>query len=413
MSGVDARAAGEFTRMWAELEGVGRNERGTYDRLAWTPVDLELRAWFRTEVARRGLTLHEDAAGNLWGWWTGVATAERPGVATGSHLDSVPGGGAFDGPLGVVSALAAIDALRERGLVPAVPLGVVCSSDEEGGRFGIACVGTRVLTGVLAPEVALALPDDGGTTLGEALATAPGDRVTYGPDPDLLAGLTAFVELHVEQGRYQDRTGDPLAVATHLWPHGRWRVVIEGSGNHAGTTPLADRDDPMLTLAALITGARAAAQAHDAVATVGKVEVTPNGTNVIPARVTAWLDVRAPQETAVLAVLADLAPFAPQRESWSGTVTFDPVLRDRVAGVLGGSVGRAVPALGTGAGHDAGILQSAGVASAMIFVRNPSGISHAAGEGAGEADCLLGVSGLADVLADLTGVLPAGGGARP
>ncbi|PZF86773.1 allantoate amidohydrolase [Jiangella anatolica] len=377
--------------MWADLEPVGRDPRGGYRRFAWTSADATLREWFEAEAARRGLDLVVDRAGNQWAWW-GSPSAAAPGVVAGSHLDSVPNGGAFDGPLGVVSAFAAIDLLRSREHVPSRPIGVVNFGDEEGARFGVACAGSRLLTGALPVDRALALTDADGVGLAEALRAA--GRPEPAADPEALARVGTFVELHVEQGR---ALAEPVGVATEIWPHGRWRITLDGEANHAGTTPLDARRDPMLDLADLVTSARAAASSHGVLATVGKVEVDPNGVNAIPSQVRAWLDCRGADPDAVAAVLADLDRFAPRRESWTGTTVFDPALAARLSGLLGGA-----PLLPTGAGHDAGILAAAGVPAAMLFVRNPTGVSHSPAEFAERADCHAGVEALADVLAELT-----------
>ncbi|WP_035813255.1 allantoate amidohydrolase [Jiangella gansuensis] len=386
--------------MWADLEPVGRDPRGGYGRFAWTGSDAELRAWFVAEARRRHLDTTQDRAGNLWAWWgdpDAAVAAGTPGVVAGSHLDSVPNGGAFDGPLGVVSAFAAVDLLRERDHAPARPIGVACFADEEGARFGVACAGSRIVTGVLPPDRALALADGDGVSLAEALRRDGIDPAGLGPDPEALARIGTFVELHVEQGRGLVDLGRPVAVGTSIWPHGRWRVTLDGEANHAGTTPLADRVDPMLDLAALVTAARTAAGTHGVLATVGKVEVDPNGVNAIPSQVRAWLDCRGADAAAVDAVLADLAGYAPHRESWTPATVFDAALAARLAALLDDA-----PLLATGAGHDAGILSAAGVPTAMLFVRNPTGVSHSPAEYAERDDCLAGVDALAAVLAELT-----------
>ena len=145
---ADAATTAAFDRMWADLAGIGRHPgTGGYRRFAWSREDADLREWFAGEAAARGLDLVDDRAGNVWAWWGDPDDAPSdgggPGVVLGSHLDSVPDGGAFDGPLGVVSALAAVDALRARGFVPARPLGIAVFGDEEGARFGVACAGSR------------------------------------------------------------------------------------------------------------------------------------------------------------------------------------------------------------------------------------------------------------------------------
>jgi N-carbamoyl-L-amino-acid hydrolase len=382
-----------FDDMWADLAPVGRDGgTGGYRRFAWTSTDGVLREWFRGEAEKRGLEVVPDRAGNLWAW-TADPDAGGPGLVLGSHLDSVPDGGAFDGPLGVVSAFAALDLLRARGLVARRPVGIACFADEEGARFGIACAGSRLLTGALDADRARSLTDDDGTTMAEAMSAAGHDPAALGRDEDSLRRIGTFLELHVEQGRaLADGDGAAVGVASSIWPHGRWRLDLVGRADHAGTTRLADRDDPMLALAAAIVSAREAAERHGTVATVGKVRVRPNGVNAIPSSVTAWLDARGPLEQAVRSVVADVgaaAGIAPVEESWTPSTDFDGALRDRLSAVL------AAPVLPTGAGHDAGILAAAGIPTAMLFVRNPTGVSHSPAENAEPADCHAGVAALA------------------
>jgi len=402
-----------FDRMWADLTPLGRYPRtGGYRRYAWSREDATLREWFTGECAGRGLDAVTDRAGNLWAWWGDPdavrADGRRGGVAIGSHLDSVPDGGAYDGPLGVVSSLAAIDALRAAGLTPTVPLGIACFGDEEGARFGIACAGSRILTGALTTDRAMGLRDAEGTTMAEAL-TASGHR-PLGPDPEALQRISTFVELHVEQGRAladpdrYDQGASAVAVGSDIWPHGRWRLDVPGRADHAGTTALVDRDDAMVTYAGLVLAARRLAESRGCVATTGKVVVEPNGINAIPSRVTGWLDARGTDEDAVLALVADLTAeagavrTAVTQESWTATTRFDAGLVTRLAA----AVGPGAPVLGTGAGHDAGVLAQQGIPAAMLFVRNPTGISHSPDELADPDDCHAGVAALARVVADLT-----------
>lgn len=407
-----------FDRMWGELAPVGRHDgTGGYRRYAWTREDHTLREWFVGECAARGLDVVEDRAGNQWAWWGDPDTT--PGYAIGSHLDSVPDGGAFDGPLGVVSALATVDALRARGVTPSVPLAVVNFVDEEGARFGVACAGSRIITGALPAERALGLTDADGVSMAEAWRAAGRDPGSLGPDPETLRRVAGFVELHVEQGKAlalaadgtEDLT-DParaVAVGTEIWPHGRWRIDVPGEANHAGTTRLEDRRDAMLGVAAAVAGARSHAERLGCVATVGKVLVEPGGVNAIPSSATAWLDARGADEAAVRAtvagVRAEVSPFGAHvaEESWTPSTRFDADLTERVRAVL-----PEAPLLGTGAGHDAGILTSHGVPSAMIYVRNPTGVSHSPQEHAEVDDCHRGVEALTAVVADLVG-----GGGNP
>ncbi|MGW7691527.1 allantoate amidohydrolase [Streptomyces asiaticus] len=396
--------------MWRDLAPIGRHaETGGYRRYAWTGADTDCRAWFRAQAETRGLTYELDRNGNQWAW-LGDPTA-GDAVVTGSHLDSVPDGGAFDGPLGVVSSFAALDELRARGAQPTKPLAIVNFGDEEGARFGLACVGSRLAAGQLTKDRAHALRDGDGITLPQAMERAGYDPEAIGPDPERLARIGAFVELHIEQGRALDDTTDgkdtPVGVASAIWPHGRWRFDFHGEANHAGTTRIEDRRDPMLTYANTVLAARKKAKVAGALATFGKVSVEPNGVNAIASLVRGWLDSRAADEETLAAVVGEIERAAVERgqrdgvdvritrESFTPVVEFAHDLRDQLSGLLGG-----VPVLPTGAGHDAGIL-SASVPTAMLFVRNPTGVSHSPAETAGEDDCLAGVAALAEVLEGL------------
>jgi len=402
--------AGEFDRLWADLEPVGRDPgSGGYRRFAWTREDSVLREWFAAAAAARGLEVTIDRAGNQWAWWGDPDAG--PGVVVGSHLDSVPDGGAFDGPLGVISAFAALDELRAAGRVPAHPIGVVNFGDEEGARFGVACAGSRLLTGALTPERALALRDGDSVTMAEAMKRAGADPGAAGRDDETLRRVGVFIELHIEQGRGLADLGRPVAVGSSIWPHGRWRFTLDGEANHAGTTRLADRRDPMLDLATAIVRARELAGDYGVLATCGKVLVEPGGVNAIPARVTGWLDARGADPAAVRAMVAEfdaglasgslagpsLVRSALTEESWTDATAFDSYLVSRMSALLD------APVLATGAGHDAGILANAGVPAAMLFVRNPTGVSHSPAEHAHRDDCLHGVRALSAVLRELAG----------
>jgi len=390
-------------RLWEDLLPIGRDRStGGYVRYSWSTVDLECRAWFTGAAGERGLDVETDRNGNLWAWWGDPAAGDA--VVTGSHLDSVPHGGAYDGPLGVVSGFLAVDELRARGVTPAGPVAIVAFTEEEGARFGVACLGSRLLTGALDPDCARALSDVDGVSLAGAMGRAGADPAALGPDPDRLGRMGHFVELHVEQGRALDA---PVGVASAIWPHGRWRLDFTGEGNHAGTTRMADRRDPMLTFAYTVLAANKEARLGGAHATMGRVAVTPNATNAVPSAVSGWLDARAADEATLEALVAAIANRARERAARDGTTvevaaesvspetTFHSGLRDRLAARLGG-----VPVLPTGAGHDAGVL-AGHVPTAMLFVRNPTGVSHAPAEYATDEDCAAGVAALADVLEEL------------
>jgi N-carbamoyl-L-amino-acid hydrolase len=395
------------SRLLDELATVGRDRvRGGFSRHAFDPAEGELRTWFAERAQRLGLDVETDRNGNIWAWW---GTPGPDAVVTGSHLDSVPGGGAFDGPLGVVSALDAVETLQVKGFVPGKPFAVVVFAEEEGGRFGVPCLGSRLLTGSLDADKARALRDPDGVTLAEAAARAGHDPDRFGADPEALSRIGRFIELHVEQGRGLIDLGSPVAVGSTVIAHGRWRFSFSGQGNHAGATLIGDRRDPMIPAAALVAAARRAALAMgDARATVGRLIPTPGGTNVIASTVDLWLDARVPGNDRTQALVAEITEAAKEaalaegclvrvsEESYSDTVAFDAGLRDTLNSRLGG-----VPELPTGAGHDAGIL-AAHVPSGMLYVRNPTGISHAPEEFAEIADVDHGARALADVLEHLS-----------
>jgi N-carbamoyl-L-amino-acid hydrolase len=398
--------------LWQSLLPLGRDERtGGYRRYSLTAADSACRDWFVNSALLRNLRTEPDRNGNLWAWWD--AGPAKPAIAVGSHLDSVPDGGAFDGPLGVVSAFLAVDVLRERGFEPARPIAVVAFTEEEGARFGRACLGSRLLTGVIDGEAARGLADAGGVTLAAAMASAGHDPARLGADPSLTTKLAAFVELHVEQGSALDSLGAAVGVAESIWPHGRWRIDFEGRADHAGTTRLGDRRDPMLPFAAAVLGARKAAYDQGALATMSRVVAVPGGTNGINSAVRCWLDARAPDEE-TLTRLADQVMETARAagathdvnvtgecESWSPPVEFDVDLRERLRAALARR-GTTAPVLPTGAGHDAGVL-AAVLPTAMLFVRNPSGVSHSPAEYASPEDCEAGVGALAVVLEELAG----------
>ena len=389
------------TQLLGQLTGVGADPvRGGCSRHVFDRAETELRTWFVEQAERRHLRVETDRNANLWAWWG------EPGphaVVTGSHLDSVPGGGAFDGPLGVVSALSAVDAWRARGHAPRRPFAIAVFAEEEGGRFGVPCLGSRLLTGAIDPDRARALRDPDGVTFAEAMGAAGLRPELAGRDGTTLGRIGQFVELHVEQGRALEQ---PVGVASSVLAHGRWRFRFHGQGNHAGTTAIDDRRDPMLPAAEFVLAARRAAEAEPgARATVGKLTPTPASTNAIPSRVDLWLDARSPQR--LRPMVDDLAATAEElaaqhgcsvdvrQDSASGHVRFDPQLRDQLATALH------APLLETGAGHDAGQLADH-VASGMLFVRNPTGVSHAPDEHAEPDDCAAGATALADVLTRLT-----------
>ncbi|WP_026553341.1 allantoate amidohydrolase [Arthrobacter sp. H20] len=397
------------------ISDVGRDSaRGGYSRQVFSTPELELREWFTAEASKRGLEVSTDRNGIMWGWWD-TASGNRTGaLVTGSHLDSVPGGGAFDGPLGVAAALAAVDELKERGVEPRRGLAVAVFPEEEGSRFGIACLGSRLLTGAIDADRVRNLKDPAGNTFADVSRANGLDPAHLGRDEEALRTIGDFVELHVEQGRALIDLDAPVGVGSSILGHGRWRLSVEGQGNHAGTTLMAHRADPMIVAAQIVLAIRRVAEGQDdARATVGRLQPVPGGTNVIASRVDLWLDVRHPDNSVTAALVESIHGQAQKaaafegcsvtltEESFSSTVQFDSTLQRQLQNSLSQSNGNLpVPTLPTGAGHDAGVLAGY-VPSGMVYIRNPTGISHSPEEFVERSDADLASTALADVLEDL------------
>lgn len=391
-------AAGALLHGLREIAEVGRDSlRGGYSRHLWQGAEIELREWFTARAHRIGLDVETDRNGNIWAWW---GSAGPDAVVIGSHLDSVPGGGPFDGPLGVESALQVVERLQASGVTPRRPVAVIAFAEEEGSRFGVACLGSQLLVGAIDPDHVRSLRDENGITFADAGRRVGFDTGRIGRDDEALSRIGLFIELHVEQGRGLVNLGSPTAIASRILAHGRWTLTFRGQGNHAGATLMSDRDDPMIGAArAVLEIQQAALDFPGSRATVGRMTAVPGGANVIPSSVTLSLDARASSDEETRALVraiverVDAAEFV--ENSWSPEVHFDKTLADAVIAAIGD-----VPVLPSGAGHDAGVLSTV-VPTAMIFVRNPDGISHAPQEHAELDDCIAGIDALEKVVRGL------------
>ena len=404
-------ATGTVSGLMRDISGIGTDrKRGGYSRPVFSTAETDLRSWFIEQAARRGLDVSTDRNGILWAWWDTATGKRADAVVTGSHLDSVPGGGEFDGPLGVAAALIAVDILKSRGIRPRRPLAIAVFPEEEGSRFGVACLGSRLLTGAIDADKARNLRDLDGNTYADVAAANGLDPKFIGADVKTLRQLAVFVELHVEQGRGLIDLAQPVAIGSSILGHGRWKLSVNGQGNHAGTTLMKDRRDPMIAAAKILVAIRdTAAKYRDARATVGRLQPVPGGTNVIASRVDMWIDLRHPRDEITAALVESIHLNAQviaaeegctvsfSAESLSPTVHFDTGLRDQLQALLPGA-----PVLATGAGHDAGVL-SGHIPTAMLFVRNPTGISHSPEELVEDDDAERGAVALADALAGLLG----------
>jgi ureidoglycolate amidohydrolase len=283
-------------RLLSEIDALASfsdAEAPAVTRIVFTPMDLKARAWMKERCEEAGLTVRNDAVGNVFARWNGF-DAEVPVVGTGSHIDAIPNAGKYDGVVGVLGGLEAIRALRQSGFRPRHSIELVIFTSEEPTRFGIGCLGSRLLSGVLAPDAARKLKDNDGGTLDEV-------RLSAGFEGELEqvklpeSYYKAFVELHIEQGPLLEQRQIPLGIVTKIAAPASIRVLIEGAGGHAGGVLMADRHDALCAAAELILAIENAALnsgSADTVATVGICEVFPGAINSIPARVRLSVDVR-------------------------------------------------------------------------------------------------------------------------
>ena len=276
-----------------ELALISEAEPPVVTRIVFSAGDLRARAWVLAKCKEAGLTIRADAVGNTFARWQGT-NAATPAVGTGSHIDAIPNAGKYDGVVGVLGGLEAIRALQQAGFVPAHSIELLIFTSEEPTRFGVGCLGSRLLSGALSPAAETQLTDNNG----DSLQTI---RRAAGFDGDLAAvklppnHYKAFVELHIEQGPILERQQIPLGIVQKIAAPAAAKIVIEGAGGHAGAVLMPDRRDALCAASELILAVESAARstnALDTVATVGICDVFPGAINSIPSRVRITLDVR-------------------------------------------------------------------------------------------------------------------------
>ncbi|HTU85046.1 MAG TPA: Zn-dependent hydrolase [Solirubrobacteraceae bacterium] len=375
------------------LEEIGIEPDGVW-RLAWTDEDAASRSWFEAQAASAGLRVVLDPAGNLWA----CPDAEPPWWAVGSHLDSVRGGGRFDGPLGVACGFEiAADGSGE--------VAVLSLADEEGARFNTPTFGSKALAGRLDLPAVLDRRDDDAVSLLEAMVRAGVDPSRIAGAPSWLEKLAGFLEIHIDQTTELARAGEPVGVVSSLAARTRLELVLRGRADHAGTTPPAERRDALAAAARLIVGAedlaaegeRSAGPGGGALSldgdhgsltvTASKIINKPNAPTTIAAEVRLWIDARAPSFAAIDSWRTGLDSLVSELHERTG-VTIDVTTASRsdpreFSGELRAAlsraseevVGHAAPELVCFAGHDAGVLAER-VPAAMLLVRNPTGVSH-------------------------------------
>jgi allantoate deiminase len=371
-----------------ELAAISE-EPGALTRPFASPAMARANALVAGWMEQAGMTTRTDAAGNLVGRSAG-ADLEAGTLLLGSHLDTVRDAGAFDGPLGVLVAVAAVAELRARDVTLPFSVDVYGFADEEGLRYGAAYLGSRAVAGTFDPEL-FALADADGVHLRDALTAFGGDPVGIGSAarPDAIG----YLEVHIEQGPVLERAGAPLGVVTAIDGQTRARVVFTGEAGHAGTVPMGVRRDAACALAEFVLAVEEAGRAEPGlVATVGRLTASPGAPNAIAGEATASLDVRHPDDAVRGAVAAALlerataigaardvaARWEPRMDA--PAVAMDPRLVAALAEAAGGA-----PLLASGAGHDA-VALAAAMPVGMLFVRCAGGVSHAPGESVDAAD---------------------------
>jgi beta-ureidopropionase / N-carbamoyl-L-amino-acid hydrolase len=375
------------------LDQVGSRPDGVW-RLAWTEEDALARSWFEDQARRAGLRAARDPAGNLWA----RPEAGAPWWGVGSHLDSVRGGGRFDGPLGVACAF-------EIAAGGSRPLAVVSFADEEGARFNTPTFGSKALAGRLDLPAVLERRDDDGVALGEAMRSAGLDPDEIASAPGWLGQLAGFVEVHIDQTTELARAGEPVGVVRSLAARTRLEVVLTGRADHAGTTPRAERRDALAAAARLIVGAEDSAldgEHGPLMITASRIITKPNAPTTIAAEVRLWIDARASAFPAIDAWRARFDALVGEVARATGVGIdvavasrsdpreFSGQVRAALSRAAEEVVGHAVPELVCFAGHDAGVLAER-VPAGMLFVRNPTGISHSPEESVSLDDAAIAV----------------------
>jgi beta-ureidopropionase / N-carbamoyl-L-amino-acid hydrolase len=389
-------AAGIAARL-APLDEIGVGPGGVR-RMAWSEEDAASGAWFSDQARGAGLVVQRDPAGNLWA----CPEREPPWWGVGSHLDSVSGGGRFDGPLGVACGFE-IAAASER------PMAVIAFADEEGARFNTPTFGSKALTGRLEPAAVLSRRDHAGVTVADAMRDAGVDPGGLADAPGWLSRLAGFVELHIDQSTDVARAGVPFGIVSSLAARLRLEVELRGRADHSGTTPPSERRDALAAAARLIVAAQDSA--GDVIVTTTRLLVEPNAPTTIPAEVRLWVDARALAPAEIERWLSGFEREASQLEERTGVAIsvgsasksdatpFPASLRSRLARAGEAVLGRAVPEVVCFAGHDAGVL-AAKIRAAMVLVRNPTGVSHSPEESVELEDAAVAARVVADALAD-------------
>ncbi len=378
-----------------ELAEFGKNPQGGVSRVGYTDADKQGREFAMRRMREAGLDVRIDTAGNIIGRLAGQDPRLKP-ILFGSHIDSVPEGGNYDGTLGSLSAIESIHTMREQKIVPRHPLEVVIFQFEEGGL-----VGSRGMLGTL-DERALSLVNWSGKSTKDGIAFIGGDPQRLPEAKRSEGDIAVYLELHIEQGGTLEQRGLHIGIVEGIVGVYRWDVIIEGFANHAGTTAMRDRKDALLAAARFIDAVNRVVTSVPGrqVGTVGKMQVSPNTPNVIAGKVTLSLELRDLDASKVTRLYETIRRDAEGIAGATGTtIRFDPISANapaltgmrvrRVVGETATSLGLTSVEMPSGAGHDAQSM-SLLTPMGMIFVPSVGGISHSPKEYTHAADCVHG-----------------------
>lgn len=396
-------------QLLADLETLGQigaTPEGGLDRMAYTPADQAGRQWVTAQMETVGLTVQTDAVGNSYGQYPGLEP-NLPAIALGSHTDTVPNGGRYDGALGVLAALACIRALHQASLKLRHPLEIINFAAEEATMAG-ATLGSRALVGLLDESVLKQTAWDG-QSVAEHLRDAGLNPNQFQQAQRSSTQFAAFLELHIEQGQKLAAAQVPIGVVEGIVGIRRYAVTFQGYANHAGTTQMADRQDALVMSAPYILAVRDIAEAYDIVGTVGTLSVSPNAPNVIPGKVDLNFEIRGLDETILNQAEADLIAEAKKRGAiftpiaQKSPVESDPRL---VAALIAAcdALNLAYQKMPSGAGHDAMIMAHI-TPQAMLFVPSRGGVSHSPDEYTDPESCVAGAQVLLEAVLKLDQLL--------
>ncbi len=412
---ITDRVAGE--RIAADLVALAeltRRDQPGFTRLAYSEEDRRARAWLRDRMEAAGLTVRLDAAANVIGSRQGAPASG--GLVVGSHIDTVPNGGRFDGMAGVVAGLEIARVLREAGYLLRHPLEVIAFTNEEPNAFGLSTVGSRAMAGKLTPIRARELRDPDGRTLADAIDFLGGDAAHLDEARRSPGAIAHYLELHIEQGPVLDRERIPVGVVTGIAAPTRLRVRVGGRPDHAGTTPMGMRKDALAGAAEIILGLeRIATETGDSVGTVGQLVNHPNHANVVPGQVEMLVEFRsifperiAAVRTRLLEAMREIAQRRGLEVTWEFMMEEQPLRISPETVELAAAVcrGLGIPfrTLPSGASHDANHIAEIAPVS-MLFVPSVAGRSHCPEELTHAADIVAGTRALLGVLLRLDGTL--------